>query len=453
MAGTKTSTLLSRFLADYGMLFVLVLLCAYYSAVTWSVQHPTGAAAGEQVAREIIGQFGEQARALAVAPSNQEGAEFASALREYLPEAVVVQGEPSDARRALQARADKGERLDAIACTSTTAGWAVFDDFDRKFPSLAGARIVTPHSYYSPNFLKADNLLNVANQIAIIAIIAVGMTMVIITGGIDLSVGSLVALSAVVCARLIRDLAGAQSAGVDGMVLGCLGGIAACALIGAFSGLMITRCGIPPFIVTLAMMLVARGLARILAEGQTIYQVPASFVWLNRGRPVLGLPNAVVLMAVLYVVAHILMKQTILGRYIYAVGGNVEAARLSGVPVRRLLLFVYTLCGALAGLSGVLMASRHTAGDPNFGQMDELTAIAAVVVGGTSLQGGQGKVFGTLIGAFIIAVIQNGMNLTGVESYTQMVVLGLVILGAVLLDKFRLRGWQWLTPAPRRESP
>jgi ribose transport system permease protein len=132
------------------------------------------------------------------------------------------------------------------------------------------------------------------------------------------------------------------------------------------------------------------------------------------------------------------------GRYVYAVGGNPEAARLSGVPVKRILLFVYTACGALAGLGGIVMASQLKSGSPTYGQMYELYVIAAVVVGGTSLSGGEGKVLGTLIGAFIIAVIQNGMNLTGVESYTQKVVLGLVILGAVLLDMLKRRGWQWL---------
>jgi ribose transport system permease protein len=190
-------------------------------------------------------------------------------------------------------------------------------------------------------------------------------------------------------------------------------------------------------------MLVASGLAFIAAHGQSVYQVPDSFIGLGRGST-LGLPNAVLLMLVLYAGAHFLMTRTVLGRYLYAVGGNAEAARLSGVPVRRVLLFAYAACGALAGLGGVVMASQLKSGSPTYGQMYELYVIAAVVVGGTSLSGGEGKVLGTLIGAFIIAVIQNGMNLTSVESYTQKVVLGLVILGAVLLDRLKRRGWQWL---------
>jgi ribose transport system permease protein len=185
------------------------------------------------------------------------------------------------------------------------------------------------------------------------------------------------------------------------------------------------------------MMLIASGLAFIVARGQSIYQVPESFVWLGRGADLMGLPNAVVLMALLYLVAHIVMMQMTFGRYIYAVGGNPEAARLSGVPVKGILLSVYTISAVLAGMGGIVMASQLKSGDPTYGKMYELYVIAAVVVGGTSLSGGEGKILGTLIGAFLIAVIQNGMNLTGVESYTQNVVLGAVILGAVLLDQLK----------------
>ena len=154
----------------------------------------------------------------------------------------------------------------------------------------------------------------------------------------------------------------------------------------------------------------------------------------------MGLPNSVVLMIVLYVAAHVLMSRTTLGRYIYAVGGNAEAARLSGVRVRLVLLFVYSICALLAGLGGIITASLLEAGDPKFGGMNELTVIAAVVVGGTSLSGGQGKILGTLIGAFIIGVIQNGMNLIGIEPYTQPIVLGFVIIGAVTLDGLKRKG-------------
>jgi ribose transport system permease protein len=296
---------------------------------------------------------------------------------------------------------------------------------------------VLPRSYRWPNFLKSENLLNIANQIAVIAIVAVGMTMVIITGGIDLSVGSLLALSAVLTARLIRDFAGGHDASPAGMFLACVAAVLLSGCVGLFSGAMITRFAIPPFIVTLAMMLVGSGFAYMLAEGQSIYQIPESFVWLGRGADFFKIPNAVLLMGVLYGLAHVLMGRMKLGRHLYAVGGNSEAARLSGVPVKRVLLFAYTASAALAGLGGVVMASQLKSGSPTYGGMYELYVIAAVVVGGTSLAGGEGRIFGTLVGAFTIAVIQNGMNLGNVESYTQKVVLGLVILGAVLVDKIR----------------
>jgi ribose transport system permease protein len=265
------------------------------------------------------------------------------------------------------------------------------------------------------------------------------MTIVIITAGIDLSVGSLIAFSAVLAALLIRDFAGGVAAGAGGLIACGLAAIAACGLVGAFSGTMITRFGIPPFIVTLGMMLVASGLAYLLARGQSVYQLPDSFVWLGRGTGPFGLPIAVLLMLALYFAAHVLMSRMPLGRYFYAVGGNREAAMLSGIPINRVLLVAYTFSGLLAGVGGVVMASQLKSGSPTYGQMYELYVIAAVVVGGTSLSGGSGKMFGTLIGAFIIAVIQNGMNLTNVESYTQKVVLGFVILGAVLLDRVKRR--------------
>jgi ribose transport system permease protein len=430
------------FVADYGMVFVLLLLCAFFSVVTISDQSPAGEAAAEQVAADIREQFGKSARVLIVAGDQPEDAAFAETLARELAAAgaqvpATVQGEPREARDALEKIAASGNRLDAIACTRSAATWLVFADVKTDFPAAGDPRIIAPRSYRWPNFLKSENLLNIANQIAVIAIIAIGMTMVIITGGIDLSVGSLIALSAVLAARFIRDFAGGVSASTGGMVLACLTAALLCGMAGAFSGLMITRFRIPPFIVTLAMMLVGSGLAYTLADGQSIYQLPDSFIWLGRGADLFGLPNAVVLMLVLYVLAHVLMSRMKPGRYLYAVGGNSEAARLSGVPVPRVLMFAYIASALLAGLGGVIMASQLKSGSATYGNMYELYVIAAVVVGGTSLSGGEGKMPGTLIGAFTIAVIQNGMNLTNVESYTQKVVLGLVILGAVLLDKLR----------------
>lgn len=436
-----------RLLTDHGMVLVLALLCSLFSVLTLSDQAPTGEAAAAQVAETLHHQFGKAPRVLIAVRDQPDDAAYASALQSLLSaprfgaQAVqAVHGEPKDAREALLRIARSGERLDAIACTQATGAWLVFSNLKTDFPALGEPQIVTPRSYRWPNFLKAENLLNIANQIAVIAIVAIGMSMVIITGGIDLSVGSLLALSSVLTARFIRDFAGGTAASTSGMLVACLAAIALCGTVGAFSGAMITRFAIPPFIVTLAMMLVSSGLAYILAKGQSIYQIPESFVWLGRGADFLRLPNAVLLMTVLYALAHILMRRMKLGRHLYAVGGNSEAARLSGVPVKRVLMFAYIASASLAGLGGVVMASQLKSGSPTYGGMYELYVIAAVVVGGTSLSGGEGRMFGTLAGAFTIAVIQNGMNLTNVESYTQKVVLGLVILAAVLVDKTRTSG-------------
>jgi ribose transport system permease protein len=427
----------SRLLSDYGMVLVLLVVCAYFSVATYAEQHPTGAAAGEALAAEIAGHT--DGVVLIVVRNTDDGRAFAAALERALTAAGrrvagTVVGEPADARRALQDLAATGTHLAAIAATQEAGAW----------PALEGAApIFVPHSYYWPNFLKASNLLNVADQISFTAILAIGMTLVIITGGIDLSVGSIVALAAVLAARFIRDFGGAEAASAEQMLVCSLAAIALAGLVGLVNGILITTFALPPFIVTLGMMLVASGLAFECSAGQTIYQVPAELTQLARGSSVAGLPNAVVLMAGLYVAAHVLMSQTVLGRHIYAVGGNAEAARLSGVPVQRVVVLVYIISGLFAGLVGVLMASQLKGGDPKFGKDYELYVIAAAVVGGTSLSGGEGKVFGTLIGALLIAVIQNGMNLVGVSSYRQRVVLGAIIIGAVLLDRAKQHGWRW----------
>jgi len=435
---------ISHFLTEYGMILVLLLLCAFFSAVTYSEQSPTGEIAAKQLAADLLRQPGKGGRVLIVVRSQADDTLYARALEQRLTAGGVrvvgvVMGEPKDAREALKKLAAGTEKLEAIAGNQVTASWLVFADLGADFPTLGNPALVKPRSYKWPNFLKSENLLNIANQIAVIAIVAIGMTLVIITSGIDLSVGSLIALSAVLAARFIRDYAGAVHATAPGMTAACVVAVLLCGLVGMFSGGMVTLCAIPPFIVTLAMMLVASGLAYLLAQGQSVYQLPDSFVWLGRGANFLGIPNAVLLMLLLYAAAHVLMSRMKLGRYIYAVGGNREAARLSGVPVNGVLLFAYATSGILAGLGGVVTASQLKSGSPTYGNMYELYVIAAVVVGGTSLSGGEGKMLGTLIGAFTIAVIQNGMNLTNVESYTQKVVLGLVILAAVVLDTLRHR--------------
>ncbi len=447
MARSPTQAL-RQILSDYGMLLVLLGLGIFFSIATWTETQPTGRLAAEQVAGDLLKTHGFNARVMIVVGTQANDEEYVDELTRRLQQAgatvtAVSRGEPRDAKKALQKLvADPQAKLDAFACTDVSGNWLVVQESIDDFPSLNGPPVYVPHSYGWPIFLKTDNLLNIANQIAVIAIIAIGMTMVIITGGIDLSVGSLLALSSVLTTWFIRELAGGPAATVFGMTLACCAAILLSGGAGAFSGLMITWFGIPPFIATLGMMLVGSGLAYLLAEGQSVYQIPDSFVWLGRGADWLSLPNAVVLMLVLYGLAHLLMSQMRIGRYLYAVGGNREAARLSGLPVRRVLLFAYVCSGLLAGLGGVVMASQLKSGSPTYGQMYELYVIAAVVVGGSSLSGGRGKMLGTLIGAFIIAVIQNGMNLTNVESYTQKVVLGAVILTAVLLDKIKRSGWR-----------
>lgn len=433
-----------RLLADYRMLPVLLVLVGGVSVLTITEQTALDAPAARRQAAAIGMAVPPVRRVLVVVRSRPEEEAFATALERALVERGIdvvetVRGDPATARAALGRQAAAKVRLDGIVATPVTAGWLVLADGVPEFPALGGPRSFVPAASRWPAFLRRDNLVNVANQIAVIAIMAIGMTMVIITGGIDLSVGSLAALASVVATRLVRDHAGGVEATGGGLVAAGIAAIATCGLVGWGTGAVITLFRVPPFIVTLATMLVAGGLASILAAGESIHQVPESFVRLGRGADVAGLPNAVVLTIVLYAAAHVLLTRTRLGRYLYAVGGNAEAARLAGVPVARVVRFAYLASGLLAGLGGVVLASQLKSGSPNYGAMYELYVIAAVVVGGTSLAGGEGRVIGTLMGVLVIAVIQNGMNLLGIESYTQKVVLGLVILGAVLLDRVRQR--------------
>lgn len=420
---------------------VLLGLAVFFSLATWSEQPSTGAAAAPSVVARIVAGAGPGAKVLVVAGALPEEKAFAEAVAEGLENdgrevASVVTGEPRDARVALEDLAKQGGPLEAIAVSALASGWLVFDELKADFPTLGDPVLVAPQRQRGSNFLKRENLLNIANQIAVIAIMAIGMTLVILTGGIDLSVGSLLALAAVVATLLIREVAGGVEAGAMGMAFSCAGGIVVCGVLGLATGWMVTRHRIAPFLVTLALMLMASGAAYRLTSGESVYQVPESFTTLGRGTS-LGLPNAVVLMLGLYAVAHLMMTRTVFGRYLYAVGGNRTAARLSGVPVERVVMSAYVLSALFAGLGGVVMASQLKSGSPTYGEMYELYVIAAVVVGGTSLSGGRGSMIGTLLGAFTIAVIQNGMNLMNVESYTQKIVLGAVILGAVWIDRAR----------------
>ncbi len=427
---------------------VLVLLCLISSAATWREQNPITSRSGGAVARQVLEACPAPCSVLVVARDTEADRVFAQAIERGLDAAGVriagrALGQPRDVRLELERIAGAGGSLDAIATHRIASEWGPV--------RTAGVRVFAPRSYRWPTFLTARNLLNVVNQNADIAIIALGMTLVILTAGIDLSVGSLLALAGVIAAVAAQEWFGGAAASPAGLLAAAmLLGVAAAALGGLLSGTMVTAFRVPPFVATLGLMMLARGLALILAVGhqrrlsgggaegtpEAVRVDAAAFAWLGNGA-VLGVPNPIVLMLVLFVAAHLLMTRTMFGRYVYAVGGNVEAARLSGVPVTAVLLAVYCLCGAFAGLAGMVDASRFEGGRPNAGELYELQVIAAVVVGGASLAGGRGRIAGTLIGAMIIAVIQNGLNIAGVASYEQKVVFGALILAAVLLDRLQ----------------
>lgn len=296
----------------------------------------------------------------------------------------------------------------------------------RQFGTLFGLLVLCVVLWIlTPYFLTVSNLLNVAEQTAIIAIIAAGMTFVIITAGIDLSVGSVLAFSGVVMASLLHAGTPLPVALIAGPLVGFL--------CGAANGLLITLGKLPPFIATLGLMSVARGGALLFTEGRPISGFSDAFRYLATGK-VLGIPMPVIVMLVIFLIAHFLLTKTKLGRYTYAIGGNEEATILSGVNVKFYKTLIYGICGGLSGLAAILLTARLNSAQPIAGMMYELDAIAATVIGGTSLLGGEGNVFGTLVGALIIGVLRNGLNLLSISSFTQQIVIGLVIIVAVLLD-------------------
>ncbi|TVR85510.1 MAG: ribose ABC transporter permease [Trueperaceae bacterium] len=291
---------------------------------------------------------------------------------------------------------------------------------------LALLALVIILSAMSDRFLTQSNIINVLRQISINAIIAAGMTVVIIGRGIDLSVGSLLALTGVVGASLA---VGGLPAGVA--IAAALGlGLA----MGVFNGAFVAYAGIAPFIVTLAGLTIFRGMALAFTDGRPVSGLPPAFMTIGYGS-FLGLPVPIWIMLGFLVVTHVILRYTALGRAVYAIGGNEEAARLSGIPVRRVVLFTFAYSGLAAAIASMVLTGRLNSAQPSAGVMFELDAIAAVVVGGTSLFGGKGGVFGTLIGALIIGVINNGMNLLNVPSFYQQIVKGGVILTALLIER------------------
>lgn len=281
----------------------------------------------------------------------------------------------------------------------------------------------------SESFPTVRNVFNVLRQISSNLLLACGMTMVIILGGIDLSVGSVIALSGVLAAGCVSRYGMAIA---PAMIVGVLIGI----VFGAFNGAVVAKTTIPPFIVTLATMNIARGLAGVYTGGSPVRVVSDEWQFLGAGY-IGGVPVPVIIMILVFIASILIVNRTKMGRYIYAVGGNVQAAKFSGINVAKVKFFVYTYTGFLAGLAGIILASRMYSGQPTAGEGAEMDAIAAVVVGGTSMSGGSGKLGGTLIGALIIGILNNGLNLMNVNSFWQTVVKGVVILLAVFLDYIR----------------
>lgn len=285
-------------------------------------------------------------------------------------------------------------------------------------------------SLTTDTFLSLSNLTNVARQVSINGILAIGVTFVLLTAGVDLSLGAVVALSGVACATFAHP-------GEHNVALPIFIGLATGAACGLTNGILVTKGGVAPFIVTLGMMTIARGLALIASGGRPVADMSPSLT--NLAGDIFGIPIPLLCFVGVALLAWIFLRDFRLGRYIYAVGGNENAARAAGISVTKVKLFAYTTCGLLTGLAGVVLAARTTTGQPNAGIAYELDAIAAVVIGGTSLAGGVGTVTGTILGVLLIGEINNGLDLLSVSSYYQAVIKGVIIVGAVWLDRRQSR--------------
>lgn len=309
-----------------------------------------------------------------------------------------------------------------------------------RFQSIAALLLMTVAlSLLSDSFLTETNLLNILRQISVNLCLSLGMTLVILSGGIDLSVGSVLAFSGAVAAGLLRD--GIELEGVNllveitvsGAVIASLG---IGSLLGLLNGLLVTRLRIPPFVATLGMLSIARGLTRLWTDGQPITGLGEPFAVVGTG-VLLGIPVPVWISASLVAVAVLVTRRTRFGRYVYAVGGNERAARLSGLNVRGIKIGVYTVAGLLSAVAGLIHTSRLDSATPDAGMSYELDSIAAVVIGGTSLSGGRGSILGTVLGCLIIGVLNNGLALLHVSPFWQLVVKGCVILAAVAVDRIQ----------------
>jgi putative xylitol transport system permease protein len=288
--------------------------------------------------------------------------------------------------------------------------------------------IIVILSLTAPRFFHIKNLINIVRQVSINGILAIGQTFVILLAGIDLSVGSGVGLAGVIAADMHK-----YSPVLVFVVPLLVGSFA-----GFVNGAVITRFNVPPFVITLGMMTVLRGVTFLFTNGQSIYNLPKWFKQLGQG-DIGGVPIPVLVFIVMIFVGYVILNHTRFGRYVYAIGGNEEGARLSGVRTKSIILWSYVFCGFCTALAGVVLSARLNAGEPVAGVGYELDAIAAVVIGGTSLAGGRGTIMGTVIGALVIGVINNGLNLLNVHSYWQMVAKGAIIVLAVIIDQYKRR--------------
>ncbi|UIN22432.1 ABC transporter permease [Herbaspirillum frisingense] len=284
-------------------------------------------------------------------------------------------------------------------------------------------------SLATPYFMTLENWTDILRQTSINGILAIGMTYVVLTGGIDLSVGALLAFSGMVAGWL-------ATGGGYSPTLAMLAGLGSGAVLGAVSGLLVARLAVPSFVATLGMLSAARGATYIYNDGMPVSDLPAGLLAIGSAQ-ILHVPVPIVIFGVVIALSWFVLRFTVYGRYIYAVGGNARSAKTSGINTRKVFFVVYVVSGLLAGLAGVLLTARTTAALPQAGVSYELDAIAAVVIGGTSLSGGTGTLGGTVVGALLIGVINNGLNLLGVSSYYQQVIKGAIIVGAVLLDSSR----------------
>ncbi len=328
-----------------------------------------------------------------------------------------------------------------VSSTATVRKSLLRSDATQKILAFAGLIVIfVAFSIASPYFRQLDNIIAILLATAVNGVLALGVTFVIISAGIDLSVGTVLTFSAVMTGVFIVDL------GLP-VPLGVLGGLLSGALCGFINGFIISKMKIPPFIATLGMMMMTKGLALILSRSKPIYFMDTPvFNKIAMGSvvgaivPGLNVPNAVLILFGAAIIANLILSKTILGRYNFAIGSNEEATRLSGVNVDAWKIAIYTLCGLFAGLGGVLMASRLNSAQPALGAGYELDAIAAVVIGGTSLSGGEGTILGTIIGAFIMSTLTNGLRILAVPQEWQMVVTGVIVIGAVYADIMRRRG-------------